>query len=83
MFTKEQLERMSTQRLYTIYRSYFVCCAASCCYHDEDEGSDYYFDVASTIKAILDTREHLPRKPRKAPRKKSQRHKYQGKDLKC
>ena len=74
MFTKEQLESMSTQRLYTIYRSYFVCCAASRCYQDEDEGSYYYFDVASTIKAILDTREHLPRKRRKAPKGKNRRH---------
>lgn len=77
MWTQEHLEKLSTQRLLEIYKLHRKECMTSIYYYDgewdEDEGEDPCV-IKDRIKAILDTREHVPKKPKKKkPRSKSQR----------
>ena len=76
-FDKSGLQKLSTKRLLTIYR----LTRASLRCHDPEwpySDADYNYireeeEYLDECKRILDTREHIPRRPRKAaalPKKK-------------
>ena len=78
-WTKEQLEALSTERLYNLYQT----ARQSCFGPFEGDGSQdpemrRLFSIRDRIKAVLDTRDHIPRKKKKKKRPEGKRQRGRG-----
>ena len=60
-WTREEFEKLSTQRLYNLYQRYRLPS-----YQEK-------YEQVELMKDILDTREHIPRKQKKKPQGKQKR----------
>jgi len=71
MWTRDELEKLSTQRLYNMYKQHRSYAAYPFAEEWEDRGE--LLEELELMKNILDKREHLERKDKKPPQGKRKR----------